>query len=68
MLGFLVDKVHEVLRISSEIVEPAPAMVCSINADFIAGVGKLNDRLLILLDLQKLFGTAALGAAVAAAA
>ncbi|NUQ53334.1 MAG: chemotaxis protein CheW [Phycisphaerales bacterium] len=68
VLGFLVDKVHEVLRISSEIVEPAPAMVCSINADFIAGVGKLNDRLLILLDLQKLFGSAALGAAVAAAA
>jgi purine-binding chemotaxis protein CheW len=68
VLGFLVDKVHEVLRISSEIVEPAPAMVCSINADFIAGVGKLNDRLLILLDLEKLFGSAALGVAVAAAA
>lgn len=55
VLGFIVDRVHEVLRISSGIVEPAPAMVCSIDSDFIAGVGKLNDRLLILLDLAKLF-------------
>ena len=55
VLGFIVDRVHEVLRISREIVEPAPAMVCSIDSDFIAGVGKLEDRLLILLDLGRLF-------------
>lgn len=55
VLGFTVDRVHEVLRIPSSIVEPAPAMVCSIDSDFIAGVGKLNDRLLILLDLNRLF-------------
>jgi purine-binding chemotaxis protein CheW len=55
VLGFIVDRVNEVLRISSSIVEPAPSMVCSIDSDFIAGVGKLDDRLLILLDLSKLF-------------
>jgi purine-binding chemotaxis protein CheW len=55
VLGFIVDRVHEVLRIPSDIVEPAPAMICSIDSDFIAGVGKLKDRLLILLDLPKLF-------------
>ncbi len=62
-LGFIVDRVHEVLRIDSSIVEPAPAMVCSIDSDFIAGVGKLEDRLLILLDLNKLFEAQALQAA-----
>jgi chemotaxis signal transduction protein len=31
-------------------------MACSIRSEFIAGVGKLKDRLLILLDLDKLFG------------
>jgi len=62
-LGFIVDRVHEVLRIDSTIVEPAPAMVCSIDSDFIAGVGKLEDRLLILLDLNKLFEGQALAAA-----
>ncbi len=56
VLGFIVDKVHEVLRISRSIVEPAPRMICSIDSDFIAGVGKLEDRLLILLDLERLFG------------
>jgi purine-binding chemotaxis protein CheW len=55
VLGFIVDRVSEVLRISSRIVEPAPKMVCSVDSDFIAGVGKLQDRLLILLDLGKLF-------------
>lgn len=55
VIGFIVDRVHEVLRISSDIVEPAPAMVCSIDSEFIAGVGKLEDRLIILLDIAKLF-------------
>lgn len=67
-LGFIVDRVHEVLRIDSSIVEPAPAMVCSIDSDFIAGVGKLEDRLLILLDLNKLFDASAVEGALAAAA
>lgn len=55
VLGFIVDRVHEVLRIKRSIVDPAPSMATSIESDFIAGVGKLEDRLLILLDLQKLF-------------
>lgn len=55
VIGFIVDRVHEVLRISSEVVDPAPAMVCSIDSEFIAGVGKLQDRLIILLDIAKLF-------------
>lgn len=61
VIGFVVDRVHEVLRISSSIVEPPPSMVCSIDSDFIAGVGKLQDRLLILLDLERLFGGDLLG-------
>lgn len=56
-LGFIVDKVNEVLRISNSIVEQAPSMVAGIDADYIKGVGKLNDRLLILLDLERLFNT-----------
>ncbi len=66
VLGFIVDRVSEVLRISSTIVEPAPSMVCSVDSDFIAGVGKLEDRLLILLDLPKLFDSGSVGAMTAA--
>lgn len=60
-IGFIVDRVHEVLRIDASIVDRAPEMVCSIDSDFIAGVGKLEDRLLILLDLRRLFGAHDLG-------
>lgn len=65
VLGFIVDRVSEVLRINSSIVEPAPSMVCSVDSDFIAGVGKLDDRLLILLDLPKLFDSNSVGAMTA---
>jgi purine-binding chemotaxis protein CheW len=56
VLGFTVDRVHEVLRIDRAIVDPAPAMVKNHDSDYIAGVGKLEDRLIILLDLARLFG------------
>lgn len=68
VIGFIVDRVHEVLRINSSIVEPAPAMVSSIDSEFIAGVGKLEDRLLILLDLEELFDAGFVDAATSAAA
>lgn len=55
VLGFIVDRVHEVLRIDRSIVEPAPQMSSTIDSSFILGVGKLSDRLLILLDLPRLF-------------
>jgi purine-binding chemotaxis protein CheW len=64
VIGFIVDRVHEVLRISSSIVDTAPQMACSIDADFIAGVGKLEDRLLILLDLARLFAPDDVDAAI----
>lgn len=55
VIGFTVDRVNEVLRIQSEIVDPPPPMVCGIDSDYVQGVGKLDDRLLILLNLDRLF-------------
>jgi len=55
VIGFTVDRVNEVLRIASDIVDPAPAMVTGVDSDYIQGVGKLEDRLLILLSLDRLF-------------
>jgi purine-binding chemotaxis protein CheW len=54
-VGFIVDEVSEVLRIPKDITEPPPAMVANIDADYITAVGKLEDRLLILLDLDRVF-------------
>ena len=54
MLGMIVDAVSEVLRVSEEAIEPLPDMTTTINEGFITGVAKLEDRLVILLDLKKL--------------
>ena len=55
-VGFIVDAVNEVLRISRSVTEPPPALTASGSAEYITGVGKLGDRLLILLDLEKVVG------------
>ena len=51
--GVVVDSVSEVLRLKADTIEPAPEIVTSISSDYIEGVAKLEDRLLILLDLSK---------------
>ena len=57
IIGFLVDCVNEVLRISSSITEPPPAIIAGIDADYITAIGKLEDRILILLDLERILDT-----------
>ena len=54
IVGFVVVAVSEVLRIPASTVEPPPPVVAGLESDYISGVGKLHDRLLILLDLDKL--------------
>ncbi|EMG38641.1 chemotaxis signal transduction protein [Desulfocurvibacter africanus PCS] len=54
IVGFVVDSVSEVLRIPASTVEPPPPMVAGLESEYISGVGKLEDRLLILLDLNRL--------------
>lgn len=54
-LGMIVDSVSEVLRLSSEYVEEVPSLVeTEVAEQYIRGVGKLKDRLLVLLDLNKI--------------
>lgn len=57
VLGFIVDSVSEVLRIPEDTIEPPPSMVAGIESEYIEGVGKLDDRLLILLELKKIFSS-----------
>jgi purine-binding chemotaxis protein CheW len=54
VIGFIVDSVNEVLRINSSITEPPPPMVAGVESKFITAVGKLEDRLLILLDIENI--------------
>ena len=52
-VGMIVDSVSEVLRISEKNIDPTPTISTDVGVEFIKGVGKLGDRLLILLDLMK---------------
>lgn len=52
-VGIIVDAVTEVLRLPLQSVEPPPGMISGIAIEYLKGVGKVGDRLLILLDLDK---------------
>ena len=52
-VGIMVDGVSEVLRVSDDTIEPLPSMVNSVNSDFLKGIVRLEDRLIILLEVEK---------------
>lgn len=52
-VGVIVDAVTEVLRIPVSAIEPPSAMVAGVDSDYLRGIAKLESRLIILLDLNK---------------
>ncbi len=54
--GVIVDAVSEVLRINTDTVEPPPPMAASMSADYIKGIAKLEQRLIILIDPDAING------------
>ena len=54
VIGMIVDAVDEVLRISGSTIEPAPPIATSMRSDYIKGVARLDERLLIFLDISKI--------------
>lgn len=53
IFGLLVDAVCAVLDIAADQVEPAPAFGAKIRADFIAGMARLDERFVIVLDANR---------------
>ena len=52
-LGFVVDAVTEVLRIPSDSVEPPTQVITSRESEYLVGIAKVDNRLIILVDLAK---------------
>lgn len=52
-IGFVVDEVTEVIRIDKSIVEPTPPLVGAVGQEYILGICKYRDRLIILLDIDR---------------
>lgn len=53
MIGMIVDAVAETLRLPSDAIEPPSPVVASIDSEYLRGVGKQDNRLVILLDIEK---------------
>jgi len=52
-VGMIVDGVSEVLQVPEDAIEPTPSMITSVDTTFITGIAKLENKLVILLDLSK---------------
>lgn len=52
-VGLIVDAANDVMDISEEAIEPPPEVIGTVDVDYIEGVVKMEDRLFILLDLEK---------------
>ena len=70
VLGIVVDSVSDVLPLKDEEIRPAPEFSAAIEASFVRGLASINDRLLILVDIEMLMmspGMALVGDAKVAA-
>jgi purine-binding chemotaxis protein CheW len=54
-IGCIVDAVTQVMRLASDQIQPTPATITSVARDYISGLARLENRLLIVLDVEKLF-------------
>jgi purine-binding chemotaxis protein CheW len=52
-VGMIVDSVSEVQIVSDEVITPTPSVVSTLETHFIAGIAKVNDKLVIILDLKE---------------
>lgn len=57
VLGAIADSVQEVLDLEPEQIEPAPRIGTKLNTDFIRGMGKRDERFLMILDVDKVFSS-----------
>ena len=61
IVGAVVDSVSDVLELSRDAVKAAPEMSTAVDTSFITGIGSINDRMLILMDIEALMSSADMG-------
>ncbi|GGD97154.1 chemotaxis protein CheW [Caballeronia grimmiae] len=54
VVGIVVDGVSDVQTLTPEQIRPAPGFNSTVNTDYITGIGTIDDRMLILMDIEKL--------------
>lgn len=61
VVGMVVDSVSDVLQLGSDDIRPAPAMGSVFDTEFLLGLGTIDERMLILLDIERLLASEDLG-------
>lgn len=61
VMGMVVDSVSDVITLTAEQVRPAPEMGAAFNIDYMIGLGALEERMLILVDIDKLMSSTEMG-------
>ncbi|MBC3886658.1 chemotaxis protein CheW [Undibacterium griseum] len=61
IVGMVVDSVSDVTTLTPDQVRPAPEMGTTFSTDFLIGLGTLEDRMLILVDIDKLMSSPEMG-------
>jgi purine-binding chemotaxis protein CheW len=57
LVGMVVDAASQVVRVPADHIDPPPPIVGGLSAEFIKGVGKLEERLIILLNIDRILSS-----------
>ena len=61
VVGAVVDSVSDVLELNQDSIRPAPDMASAVDTTFITGISNVNERMLILMDIEALMASADMG-------
>jgi purine-binding chemotaxis protein CheW len=66
VVGMVVDSVSDVITLTGDQIKPAPEMGSVLDADYLIGLGTLDERMLILVDIDRLMSSEEMGLVEAA--
>lgn len=61
IMGMVVDSVSDVITLSAAEIKPPPEMGTAFNSNYLIGLGTLDERMLILIDIDRLMSSAEMG-------
>ena len=61
VVGMVVDSVSDVITLSADQIKPAPEMGAALDTDYLIGLGTLEERMLILVDIDRLMSSEEMG-------
>lgn len=61
VMGMVVDSVSDVITLNAEQIKPAPELGAALGADYLIGLGTVEQRMLILVDIDRLMSSAEIG-------